>query len=140
MIKAISNFVNKKVVRFLICGGITAVFNVIVLAALIEYLNIKTPLWRNIANIVAMEISVLFSFWIYKLWVWTRSGWHWRRTLFRQLSIYHASISVVIGLRSFIIFPILDWVGVQYMANTLVGIAIGSVLNYFCSDKIVFKE
>lgn len=140
MSKAIPKLLQQKTVRFLICGALTAAFNIILLASIIEYLNIQMPFWRNVANVVALEVSVLFSFWVYKLGVWTRLSWHWRKVLFRQIPLYHASISIVIALRSFVIFPILDWLGVQYAVNALIGIVLGSALNYVCSDRFVFKE
>lgn len=140
MIISIPQLFKYKAIRFLICGVITAVFNVVLLAGIIEFFNITTPLGRNMANLVALEIAVIFSFWVYKLGVWTSLSWNWQKIIVKQIPLYHASISLIIALRIFLIFPLLDWLGVQYMLNTVIGIVLGSVINYFSNDKIVFKE
>ncbi len=140
MIKAVAKLFKNKVIRYLFFGGITALFNVVLLTVLIEVFNITTPLGRNIANLFALEISVLFSFWVYKMWVWTGIDWNWRTIMLKQIPLFHASMGVVIALRIFLLFPVLDWLGVQYIINTLIGIALGAVITYFWSDKIVFKK
>jgi putative flippase GtrA len=140
MAKKIANFLENKGFRFIICGGITAAFNVILLEGLIKSLNIATALGRNLANVLAIEVSLIFSFWVYKLWVWSQSSWNWRTIIFREIILYHASMLFVISLRIFLIFPLLDWLGVKSIVNTLIGIALGSIISYFFSDRIVFKD
>lgn len=140
MLKAITKLLNNKIIRYLFFGGITALFNVLLLAGLIELLEIRTPLWRNLANLFALEISVIFSFWVYKMWVWTSPDWDWRQIILKQIPLFHASMSIVIALRIFLIFPVLDWLGVQYIVNTLIGITLGAIVTYFWSDQIVFKK
>lgn len=139
MIKAIAKLSKNKVIRYLFFGGITALFNVVLLALLFESFNITSSLGRNLANLLALEISVVFSFWVYRMWVWTGLDWNWRNIILKQIPLFHASMSVVIALRIFLLFPVLDWLGVQYIINTLIGIALGAILTYFWSDKIVFK-
>ena len=139
MIKAIAKLSKNKVIRYLFFGGITALFNVVLLALLFETFNITSSLGRNLANLLALEISVVFSFWVYRMWVWTGLDWNWRNIILKQIPLFHASMSVVIALRIFLLFPVLDWLGVQYIINTLIGIALGAILTYFWSDKIVFK-
>lgn len=139
MIKAIAKLSKNKVIRYLFFGGITALFNVVLLALLFESFNITSSLGRNLANLLALEISVVFSFWVYRMWVWTGLDWNWRNIIFKQIPLFHASMSVVIALRIFLLFPVLDWLGVQYIINTLIGIALGAILTYFWSDQVVFK-
>ncbi len=128
-----------KVFRYLVCGVITAAFNVLLLVAVIKLLGIKTPLLRNLANFFSIEVSLLFSFFVYRAWVWSTERSTVREVLFRQVPLYHLSVGASLISRSFIVFPILDWLGVHYVANTLVGIIIGSVVNYKISDRWVFK-
>ena len=140
MFKVITKLFNNKIVRYLFFGGITAVFNVVLLAVLIEFFNITTSLGRNIANLLALEISVIFSFWVYKMWVWTGLDWNWRTIMLKQIPLFHASMSIIIAVRIFLLFPVLDWLGLQYIINTLIGIALGAIVTYFWSDKVVFKK
>jgi dolichol-phosphate mannosyltransferase len=129
----------KQAFRYLICGAITAIFNVILIYAMIEVLGFNTPILRNIANISAIEISLFFSFFVYKVWVWAERNWNVRQVLFYQIPLYHVSAGISVITRSLILFPILNWLGVNYSINTLLGILVGAVINYKLSDKIVFK-
>lgn len=126
--------------RFLICGGISAVFNIVLLAIIIETWQIKNPINRNIANIVSIEISLIFSFFLYRIWVWSMDTWNFRKILWREIPIYQLSCGSVVAIRGFILFPLLDWLGINYSINTLIGIIIGSVLNFVMNEKLVFKN
>lgn len=139
MIRLASDFLARRQIRYLLCGALTAAFNLAVLALAIEGLGIETALGRSIANFAAIEISVIFSFFIYRAWVWNDPRARGRKSLFEQIMLYHFATGFIIALRGFVVFPALDWLGVQYGANTLVGIALGAFLNYFLSDRIIFK-
>jgi putative flippase GtrA len=128
-----------KVFRFLVCGVIAAAFNVLLLAVIIQAFEIKTPFFRNLANVLSIEISLFFSFFVYRAWVWTTRRSSIREVVFQQIPLYHLSVAIPIASRSFIVFPILDWLGVHYVLNTLIGIVLGSIVNYRISDKLVFK-
>lgn len=129
-----------KAFRYLICGGITAAFNILLIEAIISVFAIETPLWENIANAVAIEISLIFSFFIYKLWVWSTDSWKLQEIILREIPKFHIAFGGVILARIFLIFPILNWLGVSAALNTLAGIILGAILNYTISDKWVFKS
>lgn len=135
----LNRFWEDKVFRFLVCGVITAAFNVLLLALMIKVFAIHTSLLRNLANVLSIEISLLFSFFVYRSWVWPVNRLPLRDMLTRQIPLYHLSITASLASRSFIVFPILDWLGVNYMVNTLIGILFGSIINYKVSDKWVFS-
>ncbi|WP_013334399.1 GtrA family protein [Gloeothece verrucosa] len=130
----------QQILRYIVCGVITAIFNVVFIYILIETFKINTPVFRNIANLVAIEISLLFSFFVYKTWVWSSYKSSRKEILWKQIPRYHISCGVVVVSRIFLIFPILDWLKVNYQINTLIGIALGSVINYIISDKWVFNN
>jgi dolichol-phosphate mannosyltransferase len=60
----------QKVFKFLLGGGVAAVINLILIFVLIDLLGFNTPALRNIANLVSIELSLLASFFIYRVWVW----------------------------------------------------------------------
>lgn len=128
-----------RVLRFLVGGGIAALLNLILIYALIEGLGFDTPLLRNVANAIAIEVSLLASFFIYRTWVWTGGVWSLRDVMLRQIPLYHLSAGAAVLLRIFVIFPLLDWWGVNYGINTLVGVLASATLNYVISDRLVFK-
>ena len=135
----LKKLLKKQAFRYLICGGVTAVFNVLLTSIMIDFFGLNTPTLRNIANIISIEISLIFSFFVYKIWVWPGGSWAIKRVFLYQIPLYHISAGIYVIARSLIIFPILDWLGVNYSLNTLIGIIIGAILNYKISDKLVFR-
>ena len=119
-------------------GSIAAIFNLFLMVALIEKFGFNTPLLRNFANAISIELSLTLSFFIYRIWVWKGGAWTVKDVLFRQLPIYHLAAGTAVALRLFLIFPILDGLRVNYTVNTLVGILVSTSINYILSDRFVF--
>ena len=136
----VSKFFAQRIVRFLIGGAIAAAFNLGLIFLLIEKLGFNTPVLRNLANVISIELSLIFSFFIYRFFVWTGGVWDAKEVLFKQLPLYHLSAGVAIIIRIFAIFPLLDWLRVNYAVNTLIGVLTSATLNYLISDRLVFKS
>jgi dolichol-phosphate mannosyltransferase len=130
----------QKVFKFLIGGGVAAVVNLLLIFGLIEWLGFNTPTLRNVANAVSIELSLLASFFIYRIWVWPGGVWTIREVLWRQIPLYHLSAGAAVITRIFILFPLLDRLGVNYAINTLVGVLLSAIINYLISDRLVFKN
>jgi dolichol-phosphate mannosyltransferase len=136
----IQKIINNKIVKFILGGGVAASINLLFIFIFIEWLGFDTPNLRAIANAIAIEISLLASFFIYRIWVWTVGNWTLKDVLLRQIPLYHFSAGVAVISRIFLIFPLLDRLGVNYAINTLVGVIVSAVLNYLISDRLVFKS
>lgn len=134
------NLFEKKVVRFLFFGAITAAFNLLLISLIIESFHIQTVFLKNVANFIAIEISLLFTFWVYRTWVWRIQSFGIRGVFLRELPKFHAAAGLVVLLRTLLIFPVLEWMGISYLANTFIGIVVGSIINYFFSDRLVFRK
>jgi dolichol-phosphate mannosyltransferase len=132
-------FRSTRVLRFLLGGGLAAFFNLALIALLIEHFGFDTPLLRSVANIIAIEASLLFSFVVYRTWVWPGGDWSIKEVLLRQLPLYHLSAGAAVLLR-LLLFPVLDHLGVSYGVNTLIGVLLSASLNYVISDRLVFKS
>jgi dolichol-phosphate mannosyltransferase len=130
---------NNKIFRFLIAGGVAFVINLVLIYALIDGLGFNTPFLRNVANIISIEISLIASFFIYRIWVWTGGDWTIKDVLLIQLPLYHLSAGLAVLLRVLLIFPFLDWLKVSPGVNTLIGVLIGAGINYVASDSLIFK-
>ncbi|MFS0516257.1 glycosyltransferase [Nostoc sp. UIC 10607] len=128
-----------KILKFLLGGGLAAALNLVLIYLIIEKLGFNTPFLRNIANVVSIEISLIFSFFIYRTWVWTGGIWNLREVFLRQLPLYHVSAGLAVITRVFLIFPILDWLKVNYGINTIIGALLSASINYLISDRFVFK-
>ena len=53
--------------------------------------------------------------------------------------MYHFSAGAAVLLRVLLVFPLLDWWGISYGINTLVGVVLSATINYLISDRLVFK-
>lgn len=135
----IKNLFKQRVFKFLLGGGVAAFFNLLLIYLLIDRLGFNTPFLRNAANFIAIELSLLFSFFIYRIWVWPGGIWTIQEVLLRQLPLYHLSAGTAVVVRILILFPLLDWLGINYGINTLVGILVSAALNYLISDRLIFK-
>lgn len=128
-----------KILKFLLGGGFATVLNLALIYLIIEKLGFNTSFLRNIANVISIEIALIFSFFIYRTWVWTGGIWNLREVFLRQLPLYHVSAGVAVFTRIFFIFPILDWLKVNYGINTIIGALVSASINYLISDRFVFK-
>jgi dolichol-phosphate mannosyltransferase len=128
-----------KAFRFLIAGGLTFLINLFLIYWLIDGLGFKTHFLENVANFISIEISLLASFVIYRLWVWKGDDWTIKDIFLKQLPLFHVSAGLAVLLRVFLIFPLLNWWGVSPGVNTMIGTIIGAGINYFASDRIIFK-
>ncbi|MBD2178233.1 glycosyltransferase [Pseudanabaena sp. FACHB-1998] len=128
-----------KVFKFLIGGGVTSAINLFLIFFLIDYVGLDTPILRNIANIISLEISLVCGFFIYRNLVWTGGNWNIKEVLLRQLPLYHVSAGFSVLARIFFIFPVLDFLKINYVINTLIGVLLSAVINYTISDRFVFK-
>lgn len=133
-------FINQKIIRYIFCGIITAVFNIVIIDLIIRFGHITSPFMKNIANMIAIEISLIFTFFVYKMWVWIVETWDWSDILKKEIPKFHLTFGGSVLARIFVIFPLLNWLGVNYQINTLIGIGIGAVINYTISDKWVFAK
>jgi len=136
----IKKFFSYKLLKFLIGGGVAALFNLYLIFVMIEQLGWNDPFLRNLANAIAIELSLIFSFFIYRTWVWSGGNWNIKDVLMRQIPLYHLSAGSAVVLRVFFVFPALDWLKVDYRLNTLIGVLLSAFLNYFISDRLVFKN
>ncbi|PHJ60083.1 glycosyl transferase [Nostoc linckia z18] len=128
-----------KILKFLLGGGLAAALNLVLIYLIIEKLGFNTAFLRNIANVVSIELSLIFSFFVYRTWVWTGGIWNLREVFLRQLPLYHVSAGAAVITRIFLIFPILDWLKVNYGINTIIGALVSASINYLISDRFVFK-
>ncbi|NEQ46330.1 MAG: glycosyltransferase [Leptolyngbya sp. SIOISBB] len=129
-----------KITKFLAGGGVAALFNLLLIHVAIAYLGFDTAFLRNIANLVAIELSLIFSFFIYRIWVWPGGRWSLKKIILEQLPLYHFSAGAALSLRVLLIFPLLDYFGVNYLINTLIGVLAGAAINYVLSDRLVFNR
>ncbi|HEY9897907.1 MAG TPA: GtrA family protein [Pantanalinema sp.] len=126
-----------KVGRFAVSGGTSAVFNLALLHVLVAWCALRGGWREDLANLIALELSVVFQFTLCRLWVWKateRQGGMWA-----QFLRFHGAVLVTSGARLFL-FSGLRQVGVHYLLNAAIGIGLAAIANYFLYDRFVFRS
>ena len=129
----------ERILLFLCGGGSAAALNLVLVYAGVELVGLRSDLQQNILNDVAMEISLVYSFVVYRAFVWRDRTAGFARVLLRQLPLYHLSAGAGV-LTRIVAFPLLQALGIHYLPNTIIGILIGSAVNYALSNRYVFAE
>jgi len=129
----------RKKIKFVLTGGVAASFNLLLMICLVEVLGFDTAILRNVANAISVELSLIASFFLYRLWVWPGGSWEIRQMVWEQLPLYHMSGGVAVINRIFFVFPFLDWLGIHYALNTLVGVMLSVTINYVLKDRLAFQ-
>ena len=130
--------ISPRFLRFLFFGGSAALLNVVLMYGLVDVLGWDTWALRNAANVVSVELSLLYSFVVYRHFVWNSQQGEFQRSPLRQLVWYHGSAGLAVLTRWLILFPGLDILGVNHLVNTIFGAALSCVLNYVLSSRFVF--
>jgi len=129
-----------RVLRFLIGGSSAAALNLLLAYIGVDLLGFRSDLQQNYVNFVAMETSLIYSFFVYRAFVWKDKVSSKGQILFRQIPIYHLSAGAGLLSRTFVFFPLLQLIGLYYLLNIAIGILAGAGVNYVLTDRYVFKS
>jgi|SRR5215203_1187799 len=129
----------ERIFLFLICGGSGAVLNLVLAYVGIDLLGLRSAPQQNFVNLTAMELSLIYCFFIYRAFVWRIRNRDLAQIFLRQLPLYHLSAGTGI-LTRILAFPLLQAFGVHYLLNITLGILAGASMNYVLSDRYVFKD
>ena len=134
------NILRSRKLRFLAAGGFCAAVNLGLIILLVDGSGFQSPLLKNLANVISIELSLLLSFIVYRTFVWSGGGWQLSDIIFRQLPLYHVSAGWAVCLRVLLLFPALDVLGVHYVVNTIVGVLVSAAVNYRLSDRLAYND
>jgi len=128
----------ERILLFLIGGSSAAALNLVLAYIGVDLLGFSSELHQNYVNIVTMEAGLVYSFFVYRAFVWKDKVSSPRRILLRQLPVYHLSAGAAILARGLLIFPLLQLLGMHYLLNITIGLLSGAVITYILSDRYVF--
>lgn len=142
LIRKLWNYIREhraRMLRFLTTGGISAVVNLGALALLVEVVGLSTPVLQNVANVLAMELSIIVQYVLSSVWTFAdrerTTGWR----LLGRVGLFHSVVGASILLRT-LLFPLLQAFGIPYLLNAAIGIALGAVLNFAGYNHLVFRR
>jgi len=119
-------------IRFGIVGISGILVNEGLLALLHTYLN--WPL--GVSGALAIEMSILSNFFLNNFWTWRHAHGH---SFLTRLLRYH-SVAIISGLVNYGILLFLSGFGMEPLIANLIGIATGTVINFFLNHYWTFAR
>ena len=141
-IKVVISYISRRrltIGKFLIVSGSAVALNLLLLFLMVRYLGFSTRLGENVANATSMELSIIYNFFMSRAITWADRHKEHGRRLFIQMLKFHLAIGITMLFR-LVLFPILQLLGVFYIFNAAIGIAIAAVFNFVIYDTLIFKR
>ena len=129
--------VSAKIIKYGVHGGLVALFQILVMWLLVS-VGDGTVFADNVANLVSIECALLLAFFLHSFLTW-HVVYRSLSQLLQQLLRFHivTGFSIVIRLA---LFAGLSVAGIHYMLNTLFGIGVAVLFNYYYYDTFVFSD
>ena len=128
-----------RIKRFLFAGLSAALVNLFFMVLFVEVFGFTTYILKNAANILSIEISILYHFIISRLWTWHDAPRKKGKNFLGQFISFH-----VVNITGMIIrvmaFAVLEKLGVFYIFNVTIGICLAAAVSFILYDRIVFKR
>lgn len=125
-------------IKYGINGILIALSQILIITFLVEYFSFNTEYLKNVANIVSIIIGLLIAFILHSSITW-RYHFKSKIEIFKKLLIFYliSTFSIIIRIATFYLF---NQNGMDYKLNTLIGIILIIIINFFGYEKIVFKR
>jgi dolichol-phosphate mannosyltransferase len=141
-IRIITSYVTRRkllIAKFLLVSGSAVVVNLLLLYLMVNNMGLNTRLGENLANVLSMEISIVYNFFLSRYITWKDRKRQYGWQLFIQICKFHIAIGITIALRTGL-FALLQWFGIFYLLNAAIGIAISACFNFFAYDRFIFER
>ncbi len=130
---------NERIRKFLIVGFSAVIVNFLLISFFVEILGFKGYFLKNLANILAIEMSAVYNFSISRLWTWKDAPKKQGKSLVGQFMSFNLALLAGIVLRVILFAAFEKW-GVFYLLNVTIGIGIAAVIDFILYDKLVFRR
>jgi len=135
----ISRLFNERIIKFLISGGSAALLNFALIYIFIEFLGFKTYFLKNLANLLVIEICIVFVFTLSRVWTWNDAPKKQGKSLWGQYLSFNLAYLAGIVIKV-ILFAVFDKLGMFYIINIAIGMVVAAGFDFIFSDKFVFKR
>lgn len=125
--------------RFLLVGSSAFVVNAAAMIFFVEALGFVSPLMKNFANLIAMEISIFYNFLVSRMWTWKDAPKQQQGRLAVQFIAFNfaALAGVVMRIASFAALE--NW-QIYYMLNMTIGVVAAAAFDFVLYDRLIFKR
>ncbi len=126
----------KRFVKFCVVGLSGVVVNMFFLWFFTEILK----LFYLLSSPLAIELSILNNFILNDFWTWRDRGKPGKMNYFKRMVQYHISVSVSAVIANiFLLWFLTEVFHFYYLLSNLLGITVGTLLNYFINDRWTFR-
>jgi len=130
---------NERISKFLIVGTSAAIVNFLFISFFIEIMGFKSYFLKNLANILAIEISAVYNFSVSRFWTWKDAPRKYGKSLVGQFISFNLALLAGIVIRV-ILFAVFEKWGIFYLLNVSIGIGIAAGIDFILYDKLVFRR
>ena len=109
-------------------------FGIVGISGILVHEYLKWPL--GVSGALAIEISILSNFLLNNFWTWRQAHGH---SFLTRLLRYH-SVAIISGLVNYGILLLLSGFGMEPLIANLIGIATGTVINFFLNHYWTFAR
>jgi dolichol-phosphate mannosyltransferase len=122
--------------KFGMVGGLGIFVNSALLYAGYDLLGFSL----NIASPVAIVIAIFFNFNLNNFWTWKERRMTVTSTFVRRMGRYYLSAALGAVINYGVLILCVRYLAVYYLIANLLGILLGTVSNFLCSEFWVFSE
>ena len=126
-------------IKFFLVSGSAVLLNLLLLYLLVTYCGLGSALGENIANVLSMEIAVIYNDFMSRAFTWQDRQKEYGLKLFYQLLKFHVTIGITLLLR-IVLFFFLQMAGIHYIINAVIGIALAAAINFVVYDTLIFRK
>jgi putative flippase GtrA len=125
--------------KFFLVSGSAVLLNLLLLFIMVRYLGMDSRLGENMANFFSMELGIIYNFFLSRAITWKDRNKEHGFRLFVQICKFHIAIGITIVMRT-ALFAFLQMLGVFYILNAIIGIALAAGFNFVVYDSLIFER
>ena len=125
-------------IKYAFNGFIVALSQFVTIIFFVESLDFKSNVLQNIAYAISIEASIFVGFLLHAFISW-RYKFKSIGNFLTKLMVFHLVTAISFIARQALFYILLD-IGVNYRINTLIGIVVAIIINFFGYHNIVFRE
>jgi putative flippase GtrA len=125
--------------KFFLVSGSAVLLNLLLLFVMVRYLGMDSRLGENMANFISMELAIIYNFFLSRAITWKDRNKEHGLKLFVQICKFHIAIGITIVMRT-ALFAFLQMLGVFYILNAAIGIALAAGFNFVIYDSLIFER
>ncbi len=125
--------------RFLLVGASAFIVNAALLIFFVETLGFASSLLKNVANFLAMELSIFYNFLVSRMWTWGDAPRHRQGRLAAQFAAFNGAALAGVAIRIASFAALESW-QIYYLLNMIIGVALAAALDFVLYDRLIFKR